>query len=231
VTAETQIIGDVVVGARAECEVWVRPEKPPLALRITVIAPPEATPVPVEIQNYIVAIEPPWWTIGGFRVKQTAETDVEPGLAVGDRVSARALEQSSGELWATSIKRVTATEVQIDGIIEAYSSSSITIDGKSMTITSSTQLVGTPEVGQSAQARALQYPDGSLTALVIVVLQPDTPTPTSTIEPTATPTAEPTATPTEIPTATPTEMPTVSPTASTEPTPTTTSEPTATPTP
>jgi hypothetical protein len=206
-----------------------------------VLAPPEATPVPVEFQDLIVAIETPWWTIGGFRVKQTANTAIDPGLAVGDRVSVRALQQSSGELWATSIKRVAGTEVQIDGVIDAYSSSSISIDGQAMTIIPSTQFVGTPVVGRSAQARALQFPDGSLTALVVVVFEPDTPEPTltptmeptvtPTTEPTVTPTAEPTATPTEIPTATPTEIPSVSPTATTEPTLTATSEPTATPIP
>ena len=236
VNGGTQIAGNAVVGARVDCEVLIRTSGLPLALNITVLAPPEATPVPVEFQDYIVAIASPWYTVGSHRVKVTEDSQVDSGLVVGDRVSVRALEQTSGELWATSIQRVPATEVQIDGVIDAYSSSSITIDGQAMTITPATQFIGTPVVGWLAQARALQFSDGSLTALVVAVFEPVLPTSTltPTLEPTATPTLEPTATPTVAPlepTATPTVMSLESPTATTEPASTATSEPAATPTP
>jgi hypothetical protein len=200
-----------------ECEVLERTSGLPFALSITVLAPPEATPRPVEFQETIGAIEPPWWNIGPFRVKQVGDTAIDPDLTVGELVFVKALEQASGELWATSIHRVPASEVQIDGTIDAYSSSSISIGGTAMTITPATQFHGTPVVGRLAQARALHFPDGSLTALVVVVFEPEPPTPTLT------PTTEPTATSTDIPPA--------SPTSTTEPTSTAASEPTATPTP
>jgi monoamine oxidase len=62
VTPATRINGSVVLGSRVECELLVRGSALPLALSITVLAPPEATPVPVEFQDLIVAIETPWWT-------------------------------------------------------------------------------------------------------------------------------------------------------------------------
>jgi hypothetical protein len=231
VTSETQINGDAVVGAQVECEAEGRKVAIPLARRITVTALPEATPAPMEFEDYIIAINRPWWTIGGSTVKEVEGTQVTPGLVVGDRVFVRALKQKSGELWATSISLVPATEVQIDGVIEAYSSSSITIDGQTMTVNSGTQFVGTPAVGRLAQARALQFSDGSLIARVVVVLW-EPPTETPTIEPTATATVEPTTPSTAEPVATSTTEPTATPlpqTTATEPT--ATSEPTAAPMP
>ncbi len=211
VTPSTQISGNAVVGAKVECSAWTRADAIPLAISITVLASPEATPEPVEFQGYIEAIGNPWWTIGGFKVKVLPDTQLSPNLAVGDRVSVRALKQSTGELWATSITAATATEVQVDGTIEAYSAgSSITIDGVRMSITPATQIVGAPAVGRQAQARALQYSDGSLIATVIVVMEPPTP------EPTYTPTPQPSATPTIEVTAAPTT--TTAPTATSDPT-------------
>jgi hypothetical protein len=153
---------------------------------------------------------------------------------VGDLVSVKALRQSNGELWAKSITPIRGTEVQIDGTIEGFGGDSITVDGQTMTITSETQINGTPEVGRRAQVRALQMPDGSLIALVIVVIEPtptDTPEPTAspTVAPTDTATVEPTATETVAPTATETAAPTATDTVA--PMDTATSEPTATPTP
>lgn len=218
VTPETQVNGDAVIGARVDCEAMARMGAIPLARRITVTASPEATPFPMEFQDFVVAITPPWWTIGGYTVKVVDGTQLSPNLRPGDLVFVRALKQNNGELWAASITLVPGAEVQIDGIIEAFSSSSITIDGQKMIVNTGTQFIGTPAVGRLAQARALQYPDGSLIARVVVVLEvlaTETPTP----EPTASPTLEPAPSSTPEPTATPLEQPTATqPAATSEPT-------------
>ena len=234
VNSSTSITGSAVVGAMLECLVEQRSNALPLALSCVVTAPPEATPEPYEFQDVVEAIDGEWWTVGGQRVKVTSDTALVDNPVVGDLVSVKALRQSNGELWAKSITPIRGTEVQIDGTIEGFGGDSITVDGQTMTITSETQINGTPEVGRRAQVRALQMPDGSLIALVIVVIEPtptDTPEPTAspTVAPTDTATVEPTATETVAPTATETAAPTATDTVA--PMDTATSEPTATPTP
>jgi hypothetical protein len=190
VTSETRISGNAVVGARVACEAWARPDAMLLARSITVLASPEATPMPLEFKGYVKEIGSPWWTIGEFQVKVTGDTQISGQPVAGDLVLVRALQQTSGELWATSISVVTGTEVQINGVIEAYAGSSITVDGQTMAVTSATQFVGTPVVGWLAQVRALQFSDGSLTARIVVVHEP-----TATTGPAETATSVPTATP------------------------------------
>lgn len=235
--AATAIDPKAVVGAKVEATVWERPGMMPLAISIKALVE-VATPEPQNFQGYIEAINRPWWTIGGRSVKEAEGARVDQGLKVGDRVSVQALKQPNGELWATSITLAEGNEVQVEGIIEALSASSITIDGVTMTVTGDTAFVGTPAVGKTAQARALQFSDGSLIAQVVVVVEPpteipptETPTPeptdtltpkptdTLTPKPTDTLTAEPTVTPTSGPTVTPEPEPTVTPTAAPEPTP------------
>lgn len=230
VNGNTRIVGTPAIGARVDCEALWRPNNRPLALSIVVTAPPEATPAPHEFSDYIKSIDGEWWTIGGSRVKVTGDTTLVNNPAVGDFAHVKALRHNNDELVATRIEAVRAVTVQIDGTIDRYSGSSITIDGHTVSITGETQIIGSPAVGKTASCQALQFPDGSLVAKILVVTEPpatDTPTPTetptSTPAPTETPTVEPTATATPAPTETATAEPTATDTA--------TSEPTATPTP
>lgn len=215
VTASTSVSGTPEIGAMVDAEVQLRSGAMPLALSITVTAPPEATPEPYEFQDYVEAIDPPWWTIGGHRVRVTGDTQLIDSPGIGDLARVKALRQASGELWATSIEAIRIVEVQIDGIIEAVSADSIRVDGRTIAINSQTQFVGSPAVGLQAQVRALQMPDGSLIATIVVVVEPAE---TSTAEPTATPTVAPAESATAEPSATPTFEPTDP--APSEPTPT-----------
>jgi len=215
-----------------ECVVEQRSDAPPLALSCVVTAPPEATPEPYEFTDTIQGIDGEWWIIGGQRVKVTGDTVGADGVGIGDLVSVRALRQSNGELWATSITRIPdpdeGVEVYIEGVIREYvAGSSITIDDTInrhfISITGETRFSGAPEVGRRARVQALQKPDGSLVAKSVEVIDP---TPTDTPDPTATPTVAPTETATVEPTATATVEPTA--TETVELTVTETVEPTAT---
>ncbi len=227
VTPSTTITGSPEVGAMLECEVEQRSNALPLALSCVVIAPPEATPEPYEFVDFVQGIDGEWWIIGMHRVKVTGDTALEDNPGIGDLVTVKALRQANGELWATSITRIPGPdegiEVYIDGIIQEYPGNSITIDGYLIVITGETQIIGAPEVGRRAQVQALQKPDGSLVAKIVVVVEDS---PTDTPEPTATPTVAPTDTATVAPTATATVEPTA--TETVEPTATETVEPTAT---
>jgi hypothetical protein len=212
IDANTQISGTLELGAMLECEALVRPGNLSLALSIVVIASPEATPAPFEFSDYIKSIDGEWWTIGGNRVKVTGETVLFNSPAVGDFANVKALRLNDGNLEATRIEAIREETVLIDGVITAYSSTAITVDGYTLTIDAETSIIGSPEVGKTASCMALQFPDGRLIARIIAV-------------------NEPTATP--APTETPTSTPAPADTATVEPpvTPTATSEPTATPTP
>lgn len=227
VTSSTSITGSPVLYCMLECVVEQRPGERPLALSCVVTAPPEATPEPYEFVSTVQAIDGEWWSIGGQRVKVTGDTSLVDNPGVGDVVSVKALRQSNGELWATSITALRDTEVYIDGIIEEYTGNSITVDGHFISINSETQFQGAPpEVGRRAQVQALQKPDGSLVAKIVAVVEDAA---TDTPEPTATPTVAPTDTATVEPTATDTVEPTA--TEAVAPIDTATSEPDTTPIP
>lgn len=219
VNSSTSISGSPVVHSMLDCEVEQRSGARPLALSCVVTAPPEATPEPYEFTETVQGIDGEWWSIGGQRVKVTDDTALVDNPGIGDLVNVKALRQSNGELWATSITRIPGpdegTEVYIDGIIEEYTGATITVDGWMIAINGETEIIGDPVVGQRAQVQALQKQDGSLVAKIVVVVED---TPTDTPEPTATPTVAPTDTATVEPTAT----------ATVEPTATETVEPTAT---
>jgi hypothetical protein len=208
----TRISGTPAVGATVTSEARLRFAARPLALTIIVTAGPDATPEPGKFSDYVKSIDGEWWTIGNTRVKVTADTQLVNNPAVGDFVDVLTLRQANGEQWATRIEAHRITPQQVEGIITALSSTSITIETflgpVTLVIDGETQFVGSAAVGKTAACSALQLPDGRLIAKVIEVI-------------------EPTATPTE----TPTTVPSATATATVEPTATATSEPTATPTP
>jgi hypothetical protein len=200
----TAIVGTPQIGSRVDCEAEAREFFMPLALRITVVAPPEATPVPFEFQGVVTAIAGEWWTIENQLVRVLSDTQLINDPGVGDYVFVKALQQNTGELWATSIM-ARLDEVLISGTIEAFTGTSITVDGQVIAITSETHIIGTPVVGRQADVMALQLSDGSLIAQTVVVIEPppiptETPTiaspATATITPIDTAISEPSATPT-----------------------------------
>ena len=232
----TQIIGNPGVGWKVSALVVQETDGSYTALQIEALAPPEATPEPVELTDILNGMNGEWWTIGGTPVKILGDTKIEGDPQIGDLVSMKG-ERHLGEIWALRIALVQLTQVEFEGIISAVSGSSLVVGGHTVLIDGNTQIIGSPEVGRTAQVSAVRMPDGRLIGKVIMVLdlaptptrtptrQP-TPTPTLTPEPTATPTSEPTSTPTSEPTATPTSEPTS--TATSEPTAIPTSEPTST---
>jgi len=234
----TQIIGNPGVGWEVSALVVQETDGSYTALQIAALAPPEATPAPVEFTDILESMDGEWWTIGGTRVKIRGDTAIVGDPQVGDLVKMTGKRHQS-EIWAERIERIFPL-FEFGGIISAVSGSSIVVDGYTVLIDSQTEIIGTPEVGRVAEVRAEKMDDGRLIGKKIVVGPPlppptvtatrqPTPTPTSTPSPTPTPTSEPTSTATPEPTPTPTSEPTA--TVTPEPTSTPTSEPTATVTP
>jgi hypothetical protein len=249
VTGATQLIGTPGVGWKVSALVVQEEDGSYTALQIAAVAPPEATPEPVEFTDFLQETNGEWWIIGGIPVRIRGDTVIDGDPQIGDLVSVKG-QRHMTEIWALRIVAIRLTEVQFDGIISAVSGSSLVIGGHTVLIDAKTQIIGTPEVGRLAQVSAWQMPDGRLIGRIILVLdatptptmtatqQPtQTPTPTATAKPTGTPTLEPTPTATPEPTATPTLEPTATPTLEPTPTPTPealpelTAEPTSTATP
>jgi hypothetical protein len=238
VTGATQLINNPTVGWKVEAVVIQDADGYYTALQITGLAPPEATPEPVEFTDILYEMNGEWWTIGTTPVRVSGDTAIEGNPQIGDLVSMEGKRHQS-EIWAVLITRIplTFTVVEFGGIISAVSGSSVVVDGHTVLIDSQTQIVGTLEVGREAEVRAWQMTDGRLIGKKIVVsdraptptktvTQSPTPTSTSTVEPTPTLTPEPTSTATAEPTSTLTPEPTS--TATAEPTSTLTPEPTST---
>jgi hypothetical protein len=229
VTGATLFIGNPDVGWKVSASIVQEDDGSYTALQIVALAPPEATPEPVDFTDILQEKTDEWWTVGSIPVRVSKDTVVVGNPQIDDLVTVNG-ERRQSEIWALRIT-VTCTEVQFGGIISAVSGSSVVFDVNTVLYTvslnSQTQIIGTLEVGREAQVAACQMPDGRLIGKTILVLDL-TPTPTITITPT--PTLEPTATPTPTATATPTPTLTPEPTATPtlEPTPTLTPEPTAT---
>jgi hypothetical protein len=222
ITGETQISGNPGVGWKVSALVREEADGSFTALQISALAPPEATPEPVEFTDILQSMAGEWWTIGGTPVKIRGDTQIVGDPQIGDLVSMQG-ERHLTEIWALRIAVIELTEVQFEGIISAVTGSLLVIDGQAVFIDGQTQIIGTPEVGRVAQVAAVLMPDGRLIGKMIVVLDPE-PTPTATATRAPTPTPTPTLEPT------PTFTPEPTPTPSLEPTPTFTPEPTATPT-
>ncbi len=241
VSGATQIIGNLVVGSKVSASVVAEADGSWTALNITVLAPPEATPEPVEFTDILQKINGEWWTIGSTAVRVLGDTTIEGDPQIGDLVSVKG-ERHQSEVWALRIAVIRLTEVQFEDIISAVSGSSLVVGGYTVLIDSQTQIIGTPEVGRVAQVAAAKMPDDRLIGKVIMVLdptptptvtatQPPEPTATSTLEPTPTLTPEPTSPPNLDQTATLTPELTATPTLEPTPEPTSTLEVTASPSP
>jgi hypothetical protein len=230
VSGATQWIGNPGLGWKVSAMVVQEDDGSYTALQIAAIAPPEATPEPVEFTDILREMNGEWWTIGGTPVRVRGDITIEGDPQIGDLVSMKG-ERHQSEIWAIRIARIPLTVVEFEGMISAVNGSSMVVGGHTVSTDGETQIIGSPEVGRVAQVRAVQMPGGRLIGKVIMVLDPTptptiTATPTPTNEPTQTPTLEPTPTPTLEPTPTLTAEPMAAPTS--KPTSTMTPEPTAT---
>jgi hypothetical protein len=221
--AETEWIGDPGVGSLVEANLLVRPDGSYLALLIKELGGPTTTPEPYEFTGVVQSIGSDRWTIGGTVVRLDQNTQIEPGIQVGDWAEVDAERRSGGETWGKSIRKVTLGRYQFSGWVESINGDTWTVDGRSFKVTGNTETSGDPGVGDYVDVEVQELPNGTLEALLIYRV-PDTATPTDI------PTVEtPTDTP-EPPTETPTDIP-ESPTETDTPAPPTPEPPTSTPEP
>ena len=101
VNGATQIIGNPGVGWKVSALVVQEADGSYTALQITGLAPPEATPEPVEFTDILQEMNGEWWTIGSTPVRVRGDTAIEGDPQIGDLVSVKGERRSVGDLGVT----------------------------------------------------------------------------------------------------------------------------------
>lgn len=127
------------------------------------------------------------FVIGGKTVNTNAMTEIKGELAVGSLVKVEGTLNADGTYLASEIKPVNSTmkgdddyshddsseemddehsseEVKFTGVIESISDILWVVGGKNLTVTSTTKIEGSPEIGDTVKVEAYVQADGSLLA-------------------------------------------------------------------
>lgn len=141
-------------------------------LRATAIQAASSESEPGEDQEFegvVNVITDTAWTIDTrvFAITDQTVFEGEPGL--GDFVEVKFHDDGAGGFVADRIEKEDAPGVEVEfmGIVEAIGDSSWTISGQVVTVDASTQIIGSPQVGDNVEVEARRAADGSLTATKI----------------------------------------------------------------
>jgi hypothetical protein len=132
------------------------------------------------------------WTVGGVPVGINAETQIDPGLAVGDLAKVHAMVAADSSLTGREIRAVEsqASSSSVDGSSSADSSQAemeftgtvVSIDptawvvgDRTLAVTDATEIKDAIVVGDMVKVHAQPQPDGSLTAREIELAAPPDP--------------------------------------------------------
>jgi len=150
----------------------------------TVVEPTREPPpreVKVKFEGQIIEISSTIWVIGEHSVLLDTNTQVleKNGRAeVGAWANVKAIRQQDGSLRALEIvierpSEIHGEPVEFRGIIEQLGDAEWVIEGRSVRISETTVIQGTPEVGSLAEVKGLRLADNSIVAQHIVVKPPE----------------------------------------------------------
>jgi uncharacterized protein DUF5666 len=135
-------------------------------------APPADVDDDQELKGTVKVIADTTWTVDTTAFTITDQTVFVGGPVVGDLVEVKFHVDSAGASIADRIQKEDAApdaEFEFNGIVESIGASSWTISGRVVVVDSSTQIIGTPALGDIADVDALRAADGTLTAVRIKV--------------------------------------------------------------
>ncbi len=141
-------------------------------LRATEIQAAESESEPAEVQEFkgvLNAVTATAWTVDTRVFTVTDQTIFEGEPALGDVVEVTFHDDGAGGSIADRISKEDAPGGEVDfmGIVEAIGDSSWTISGQVVAVDASTQIIGSPQVGDNVEVEARKAADGSLTATKI----------------------------------------------------------------
>ena len=144
----------------------------------------------VEFVGGVEAMGADSWTVGGVPVGINAETQIDPGLAVGDLAKVHAMvatdssltgreiravesEASSSSLDASSSAASSPAEMEFTGAVVSMDASAWVVGERTVAITEATEIKDAIVVGDMVKVHALPQSDGSLTAREIELAGPE----------------------------------------------------------
>jgi len=192
VNGATQIKGDIAVGDMVKVHLTLDSAAGTLlATEIETSTEPQIDEPPeagdYEFVGVVTAMEAGTWTIDDKTVTITDQTEVKDAIILGDTVEVQAKVTIDGTIAAQEIKLSSTEELpkqsgdqngdseqdgiemQVSGTVEAYSSTSITVNGQSIDLLPSTKIEGALAVGVQVQVEAVLNADGSLSAKSVEV--------------------------------------------------------------
>lgn len=168
VDADTAIEADIVEGDTVKVEGVILEEGTWLATEIKADEP-EASPF--EFTGIVDGIDP--WMVAGIDLTTNDWTEIEEGIAVGDRVKVEGVIQTDGTWLANEIKladdELDTAVIEFIGTVE--STEPWIVNGIALTTDENSQIGEGIEIGTAVQVTAQILPDGSL---LILNMQPIT---------------------------------------------------------
>jgi hypothetical protein len=175
ITLQTEIKGTILVGDLVRIEARVGSDGIFTAHEIKLANTPGHTPElgsEFEFAGVVETIGPDSWGVSGMTFGITPQTEIKGTIIVGDQVKIEALVGTDGSFTAREIKRANGSnhspeegsELEFEGIVESIGPDSWTVAGKTLAITTHTEIEGTIVVGDTVKVEAVASPDGTLTA-------------------------------------------------------------------
>lgn len=137
----------------------------------------------VEFFGVVAEITPTMWTIGSFEVAVHPGTEIKGLIQVGDLVKVHAAIGEGGSLSAREIElanddddrdeKHAQDEVEFVGTVEAISDSEWTVDGRTVMVTSGTEIKDEIVIGDLVKVEAYEDGDGNLIAHEIELTDDD----------------------------------------------------------
>lgn len=165
-----------IVGAFVGVEAVRLPDTTLLAREIVVLpAPVGDRQKRVEFRGVIQSFSASVWMVAGRTVNISPTTQIEGTPVVGAMAEVEAVVKPDGSLWALKIQveqaEVEKERVEFKGVISAFNATQWVVGGRTVLISTTTQISGTPQIGLIAEVQALKV-GTTLTALKIRVLTP-----------------------------------------------------------
>jgi len=114
------------------------------------------------------------WTIAGRQVRVDGPAIIEPGITLGDVVEVRGGVAADGEIWATTIQRITPDGFQFTGVAQTISPTVWTVSGISVTVNVSTTIEAGIEVGDLVVVKGQILENGTWLATSIEPAETET---------------------------------------------------------
>ncbi|OGO14777.1 MAG: hypothetical protein A2Y93_03285 [Chloroflexi bacterium RBG_13_68_17] len=175
ITAQTEIKGALAVGDFVKVHATVGADGAFTAREIELAEGTELTrgQGQAEFTATVETIDAEAWTIGGMTVLVTVDTEIKDSIVLGDLVKVHVFVAPDGTLTAREIELEHADdpasgqpgeEIEFYGVVESMAGETWTIQGRTLTVNTQTELQGTIGVGDFVKVHALVGTDGSLTA-------------------------------------------------------------------